>query len=73
MGGAVRGNRVYGSFPTVALGGPEDAGQGRLIPSTSVDEYAATLGRWFGVPASNLGIVVPNLTRFARPDLGFLG
>jgi uncharacterized protein (DUF1501 family) len=72
MGGAVRGNRLYGSFPTVSLGGPEDAGQGRLIPTTSVDEYAATLGRWFGVPTSNLGIVVPNLGRFARPDLGFM-
>jgi uncharacterized protein (DUF1501 family) len=73
MGGAVRGNRVYGNFPTVALGGPEDAGQGRLIPTTAIDEYAATLGRWFGVPATNLPYVLPNIGRFARSDLGFLG
>ena len=73
MGGAVAGNRVYGSFPTVALGGPEDSGQGRLIPTTSVDEYGATLARWFGVSDSNMGIVMPNLGRFASRNLGFLG
>jgi uncharacterized protein (DUF1501 family) len=73
MGGAVAGNRVYGQFPTVALGGPEDAGQGRLIPTTSVDEYAATLARWFGVSDTNLPLIVPNLGRFARPNLGLMG
>jgi uncharacterized protein (DUF1501 family) len=73
MGGAVLGNRVYGRMPTVALGGPEDSGQGRLIPTTAVDQYAATLARWFGVGDSNLATVVPNLGRFAQPNLGFLG
>jgi uncharacterized protein (DUF1501 family) len=73
MGGAVQGNRVYGQFPTVALNGPEDAGQGRLIPTTSVDEYVATLARWFGVSLSNLPLVLPNIGRFASRDLGFLG
>ncbi len=73
MGGAVMGNRVYGSFPTVAIGGPEDAGQGRLIPTTSVDEYAATLTRWFGVSDANMPTVLPNIGRFANRDLGFLG
>lgn len=73
MGGAVQGNRVYGQFPTVALGGPEDAGQGRLIPTTSVDEYTATLARWFGVSLSNLPTVLPNISRFASRDLGFMG
>ena len=72
MGGAVLGNRVYGSFPTVAIGGPEDSGQGRLIPSTSVDEYAATLARWFGVSEATLPTVLPNLGRFSKPNLGFL-
>ncbi|HLL10409.1 MAG TPA: DUF1501 domain-containing protein [Rubrivivax sp.] len=72
MGGAVLGNRVYGTFPTVALGGPEDSGQGRLIPSTAVDEYAATLARWFGVADGNMASVVPNIGRFARRNLGFL-
>jgi len=73
MGGAVQGNRVYGQFPTVALNGSEDAGQGRLIPTTSVDEYAATLARWFGVSLSNLPLVLPNIGRFASRDLGFMG
>jgi len=73
MGGAVLGQRVYGSFPTVSLRGPEDAGQGRLLPTTSVDEYAATLARWFGVAGGDLATVMPNLGRFSKPDLGFLG
>jgi uncharacterized protein (DUF1501 family) len=73
MGGAVQGNRVFGQFPTVALSGPEDAGQGRLIPTTSVDEYAATLSRWLGVSLSNLPVVLPNIGRFASRDLGFMG
>lgn len=73
MGGAVQGNRVYGQFPTVAINGPEDAGQGRLIPTTSVDEYAATLARWLGVSVSNLPLVLPNIGRFASRDIGFMG
>ena len=73
MGGAVQGNRVYGQFPTVALNGPEDSGRGALIPTTSVDEYAATLARWFGVSLSNLPVVLPNIGRFASRDLGFMG
>jgi len=72
MGGAVLGNRVYGSFPTVAVGGPEDSGQGRLIPTTSVDEYAGTLARWFGVSDANMSTVLPNIGRFAKPNLGFM-
>jgi uncharacterized protein (DUF1501 family) len=72
LGGAVRGGQFYGQLPTLAINGPEDAGQGRWIPTTSVDEYAATLARWFGVSASDLPLVLPNLGRFARPDLGFL-
>ncbi len=73
MGGAVQGNRVYGQFPTVALNGPEDSGRGALIPTTSVDEYASTLARWFGVSSSNLPTVFPNIGRFASRDLGFMG
>ncbi len=73
MGGAVQGNRVYGQFPTVALNGPEDSGRGALIPTTSVDEYTATLARWFGVSLANLPLVLPNIGRFASRDLGFMG
>ncbi len=73
-GGAVRGGRFYGDMPTLAIGGPNDAGnQGRWIPTTSVDEYSATLARWFGVAQSDMGLVLPNLGRFASTDLGFMG
>ncbi|GAB4218067.1 MAG: DUF1501 domain-containing protein [Rhodoferax sp.] len=72
MGGAVLGNRVYGQFPEVALGAAQDAGQGRLIPTTSVDEYVATLARWWGVPDDAMHWVAPNLDRFPTPNLGFL-
>ena len=73
MGDAVLGNRVYGSFPTVALRGPEDAGQGRLLPTTAVDQYAATLARWFGVADGDMATVLPNIGRFGQRNLGFLG
>lgn len=73
VGGAVQGRRVYGSWPTVALGGAEDAGNGVLIPTTSLDEYGATLARWFGAAPAQLSTVMPNLSRFSTPNLGFLG
>jgi uncharacterized protein (DUF1501 family) len=57
----------------VALGGPEDARRGILIPTTSVDEYAATLATWLGVSGADLPKIVPNVGRFARPNLGFFG
>ena len=86
VGGAVRGKAFYGTPPPVSVGhtgAPEDqwhVGQGRLIPSTSVDQYAATLARWFGVAESELAGILPNLGNFgaaagfpAYPtDLGFL-
>jgi uncharacterized protein (DUF1501 family) len=72
LGGAVRGGRFYGEMPTLAIDGPDDAGDGRWIPTTAVDEYSATLARWFGVAASDLPLVLPNLGRFARSDLGFM-
>jgi len=72
FGGPVRGKRIYGQFPTVALGGPEDAGQGRLIPTTGLDQYAATLATWFGVPAGSMSTVLPNIGNFSNTNLGFL-
>ena len=72
LGGAVRGGEVFGRFPALALDGPDDAGSGRLIPTTAVDEYAATLATWFGVSASELPTVLPNIGRFASRNLGFL-
>jgi uncharacterized protein (DUF1501 family) len=73
VGGAVSGGNVYGKMPTFAINGPDDTGRGRWIPTTSVDEYAGTLAKWFGVSATDMPVVLPNLSRFASPDLGFLG
>jgi uncharacterized protein (DUF1501 family) len=70
--GAVRGKRTYGTFPVHQINGPDDTSTGRWIPTTSVDEYSATLAKWFGVDASHLSVVFPNIGRFANPDLGFL-
>jgi len=73
LGGAVQGGRLFGTFPTLAVNGPDDTGQGRWIPTTSVDEFSATLASWFGVSASNLPTVLPNIGRFAHPNLGIFG
>jgi uncharacterized protein (DUF1501 family) len=72
MGGAVQGGDIYGRMPSLAVNGPDDTGRGRWIPTTSVDEYNATLATWFGVGASSLSTVLPNIGRFAQPNLGFL-
>ena len=74
LGGAVKGNAIYGTFPTLALGGPDDADQnGRWIPTTALDQYAATLATWFGVSAANLPSIFPNLANFPTANLGFMG
>ncbi len=73
MGGAVKGGDCYGTYPTMELSGPDDSGdQGRWIPTTAVDQYAATLAKWFGVSATDIPLVVPNIGRFASRDLGFM-
>ena len=74
LGGAVKGNSIYGTYPTLALGGPNDADQnGRWIPTTALDQYAATLAAWFGVGAGTLPSIFPNLANFSTSNLGFLG
>ena len=74
LGGAVKGNAIYGTFPTLALGGPDDADQnGRFIPTTALDQYAATLATWFGVSGANLPSIFPNLVNFSTSSLGFMG
>lgn len=72
VGGAVKGQRTYGTFPTLAVNGPDDTSTGRWIPTTAIDQYFATLAAWFGIDNSNLATVFPNLYRFATPNLGFV-
>jgi uncharacterized protein (DUF1501 family) len=72
MGGAVKGGATYGQLPIFAINGPDDTGLGRWIPSLAVDQYSATLAKWFGVDPSSLGTIFPNLNRFATSDLGFM-
>jgi uncharacterized protein (DUF1501 family) len=74
LGGAVRGQRFYGTPPVVANSGPDDVGQGRLLPSSSVDQYAATLGRWFGASDTDLLAALPNLANWdvSARNLGFI-
>jgi len=74
LGDAVRGGDLYGQFPQLVLGGPNDAEkEGRWIPTTALDQYAATLAKWFGASATQLQTVFPNLARFGASDLGFMG
>lgn len=72
MGGAVNGGRFYGVAPQISVTSPDQVGQGRLLPSISVDQYASTLATWFGVAPSELASVSPNIGRFATSNLGFM-
>lgn len=81
MGGAVIGTEVYGTFPTYStantsgvFSSPDQIQNGVLIPTTSVDQYAYTLGKWMGVSDSNLQSILPNLSQFnsSTYDLGFM-
>jgi uncharacterized protein (DUF1501 family) len=77
MGGAVKGGDFYGTYPTLALGGPDDTDsgsspRGRWIPTTSIDQYSATLAAWYGLPANQQATVFPYLYRFPTSNLGFL-
>jgi uncharacterized protein (DUF1501 family) len=72
VGGAVNGGATYGHLPILQVNGPSDTGTGRWIPTTAVDQYAATLASWFGVDSSNLSTIFPNLRRFPSSNLGFI-
>jgi uncharacterized protein (DUF1501 family) len=79
VGGAVDGKRFYGTMPSLAQydddnpdSNPDDTGYGQIIPKQAVDQYAATLASWFGVDASSVNDIFPNLGRFPSSDLGFM-
>ncbi|MBI5889819.1 MAG: DUF1501 domain-containing protein [Nitrosomonadales bacterium] len=79
VGGAVRGREIYGEFPQTAVSNtgtgidnPRDIGSGSLIPGISVDQYAGTLARWFGLSPAEMTAVFPNLANFPVQDLGFM-
>ena len=74
IGGAVKGGDFYGKVPTLALNGPDDLGKdGRWIPTTSLEQYGATLVRWLGIAEADLPYVFPNIAAFANVNLGFMG
>ena len=78
VGGGVNGNATFGTYPALLVRGPDDVGQdsweneGRWIPTTSVDQYAATLLKWSGLNDVQLGAVLPNLGNFSTRDIGFM-
>jgi len=73
LGASVKGGEAYGTFPVHALRGPDDAGsRGLWIPSSALDQYAATMGAWFGLGNGDLNTVFPNLRNFTNPSLGFM-
>jgi uncharacterized protein (DUF1501 family) len=71
-GGAVRGKEMYGAFPTIGVNTVDDVGQGRLLPKVSVDQYAGTLAKWFGLSDTQIATIFPNIVNFASRDLGFM-
>ncbi len=75
VGGAVKGKQTYGTFPVIQTNGPDavpTSNEGRWIPTTSVDQYSATLAKWFGVSSGDMSTVFPNIGHFASSDLGFM-
>lgn len=78
LGGGVNGGRIYGDYPVLATGSDWDIGRGRLLPTSSVDEYNAELASWFGVPSAELATIFPNANNFfdtatTPHPLGILG
>jgi uncharacterized protein (DUF1501 family) len=74
VGGAVQGQNMYGQYPIIGVNQANDLGAGRLIPTTSVDQYAGTLAKWFGLSDGQIRTVLPNFGNFgSSPYLGFMG
>jgi len=72
MGGSVQGGDIYGLLPRLAVDGPDDARNGRIVPTTAVCQYAATQLRWMGLSEAQIDQMLPSLTNFDSRDLGFM-
>jgi uncharacterized protein (DUF1501 family) len=72
LGGAVQGGDIYGTIPSMAINSNDDIGEGRIIPTVSMDQYGATLAKWYGLSQTNFPDVFPNLANFGTQDLGFM-
>ena len=72
MGGGVRGGQFYGTAPHTSVISNDQVGEGRLLPTTSIDQFVGTLAKWFGANTGEISNLLPNLGRFATPDLGFM-
>jgi len=72
MGAAVRGEDIYGRMPRLEIDGPDDVGGGRIVPTIAVQQYAATLLRWFGLAEAQIDVAAPGLAAFGARDLGFM-
>ncbi len=72
VGGGVNGNTIYGDIPPYEIGHDYDYERGHLIPKVSVEQYAATMGKWFGLTNAEILEAMPTLTNFPVRDLGFM-
>jgi uncharacterized protein (DUF1501 family) len=72
MGGSVKGGDIFGTMPKIQVNSPDAVSDDRIIPTTSVEQYSATLASWFGLNSSEINAVFPNLHRFSTNNLGFL-
>jgi len=73
MGGAVQGGDIYGTMPSLEIDGPDDYNDdGRIIPTTSVEQYAKPILDWFGMTDSQIATVLPNLSAFDPNSLNFM-
>lgn len=72
VGDAVQGRNIYGQIPAYDFGHAQDAGSGRLIPTTAVEQFAAPLGRWFGLNDAELAVSLPNLSAFSSSPLAYI-
>lgn len=72
MGGGVNGGKLYGEMPELALNSSNDLGDGRMIPTTSSEEYGAQLAKWFGLTDVEVAQVFPTLSRFDQNNINFL-